>query len=238
MHPALAKLLSLQATQQEILRLERQRMSLPAEKERRRAELEALRKTWEENEKEVKRRQVEADKLDLEVRAREGEMAKLEVRLNEARSNSEYTAIQNQIKSYKEMTAVAEDRALELYEKVEELQALVAEEKSQLEEQEGVFQEFLKSMAEEEARIDRETQRLRAHLLELEAEADPEALLRYGQLMNYFANHGGVVLCPVVAGVCTACGSRILPNDEVKLLRGIELVQCKACSRILYLPNR
>jgi len=237
-HAELEHLLALQETEQEILRLRRLLESLPREKAEREARFEGVRKGWEEKTQAVKEASVEVSRLELELKSKEGEIEKLEVRLNSTKSNAEYTAIQHQIKAYKEQNALIEDRALELYEKVEEFKRDAAREEEAYKAEEATFKEFLKSLEEEETRIRGEIEALKTKLVEIKKSTDPEALKRYESLMRYFENHGGVVVSPVVGGVCKACGSRILPNDEVKLLRAEEIVQCKACSRILYLPER
>jgi len=237
-HAQLEHLLALQETEQEILRLRKLLASLPREKAEREARFEESRKLWEEKVQAVKDASVEVNRLELELKAKEGEIEKLEVRLNTAKSNAEYTAIQNQIKAYKEQNARIEDRVLELYDQVEEIKKEAARGEDAFKAEEATFREFLKSLSEEEARIKKEMEALRVKAEEIKRETDPDALQEYEALMRYFANHGGVVVSPVVGGVCKACGSRILPNDEVKLLRAEELVHCKACSRILYLPER
>ena len=78
---------------------------------------------------------------------------------------------------------------------------------------------------------------LRQQRAALLVQADSEAYLQYVQLMGFFSSRGGVVLSPAIRGVCKACGSRILPNDEVKLHQNHQLVRCKSCGRILYLPK-
>jgi len=234
----LEHLLALQETEQEILRLRRLLESLPREKAEREAHFETARKALEAKVQAVKDAAVEVNRLELDLKAKEGEIEKLEVRLNTSKSNAEYTAIQNQIKSYKEQNALIEDRILELYDQVEAVKAEAARAEEAFKAEEAVFREFLKSLEEEEARIQEEIQALGAKLVEIKKATEPEVLARYESLMRYFEKHGGVVVSPVVGGVCKACGSRILPNDEVKLLRAEEIVQCKACSRILYLPER
>ncbi len=238
MHAELEHLLALQEAEQEILRLRRLLESLPREKAERESRFEEARKGLEAKVQAVKEAAMEVDRLELELKAKEGEIEKLEIRLNSTKSNAEYTAIQNQIKAFKEQNLEIEDRTLELYDRVEEIKREAAREEEAFKAEEATFREFLRSLEEEEARIRREMEALAAKVEEIKKATDPEALQRYESLMKYFAKHGGVVVSPVVGGVCKACGSRILPNDEVKLLRAEEIVQCKACSRILYLPEK
>ncbi len=238
MHAELEHLLALQEAEQEILRLRRLLESLPREKAERQSRFEEAKQELEAKIQAVKDAGLEVNRLELELKAKEGEIEKLEVRLNSTKSNAEYTAIQNQIKAFREQNAEIEDRTLELYDRVEEIKREAAREEEAFKEKEATFREFLKSLEEEEARIQGEMERLAAKVEEIKRATDPDALQRYESLMRYFASHGGVVVSPVVGGVCKACGSRILPNDEVKLLRAEELVQCKACSRILYLPEK
>ncbi len=237
MHPFLKSLLALQRAELEIMELERQLLLLPRERKTREEKLEELKKLWESKVERAKKALVEADRIDLDLKAREQEINKLQVRLNSAKSNAEYAAIQNQIKAYKEQNSNDEDKALELYEEVEELKREAKKEENAFRQEENVFKKFLEESAREEERIDKEIKELKKRKEEIERETPKEALEMYYHLMRYFNRHGGVVLSPVVHGVCKACGNTVLPNDQVKLLQGKEIVQCKGCSRILYLPE-
>lgn len=237
MQEILANLLALQEAEQGLLRLEQMLHSLPAERATRQAQLEQARARWQERLSAYKEGRVEAERIELEIQSREAEIRKLEGRLNVARSNSEFTAIQHQIRSYKGEISASEDRALGLMERGESLAKAAAEAEAVFREEERAMGEFLIKMEEEEARIHEETERLRQQRAALLVQADSEAYLQYVQLMGFFSSRGGVVLSPAIRGVCKACGSRILPNDEVKLHQNHQLVRCKSCGRILYLPK-
>ena len=47
----------------------------------------------------------------------------------------------------------------------------------------------------------------------------------------------GEAVCPVEANVCQGCFSPVTPNDRSRLLSGRELVTCRVCSRIQFLPE-
>jgi predicted nucleic acid-binding Zn-ribbon protein len=50
------------------------------------------------------------------------------------------------------------------------------------------------------------------------------------------AARGGVAVVPVEARICQGCYLTLTPNDLMNLQAG-NLVVCKSCQRILYLPE-
>jgi len=47
----------------------------------------------------------------------------------------------------------------------------------------------------------------------------------------------GEGLAPIEGNVCQGCFSSITPNDRSRLISALELVVCRSCSRIIYLPE-
>jgi uncharacterized protein len=130
------------------------------------------------------------------------------------------------------------DQGLEVMDQIEVLVDKAKEQEQELSAQEKVFQEFLAQAKQEQARIEGEIEDLRQHIAAQEKKCNPKILETYKQLSAFFNTHGGNVLAPVKGQVCSACGTKVLPNDQVILSRRKDLIQCKTCSRILYLPGR
>ena len=47
----------------------------------------------------------------------------------------------------------------------------------------------------------------------------------------------GEGLAPIENNVCQGCFSSVTPNDRSRLISGRELVVCRSCQRIVYLPE-
>ena len=238
MQSFLSGLLELQRAEKAIIALKRQLESLPQEEEERRKQLEAEKGSFEEALATAKQARMQSDEMELEIRSREEEMLKVEGQLNTAKSNAEYTAFQNQVNRLKKEISDLEDRGLELMDQIESLKEKAAESERVFRQEEQVFQGFLEKSKQERTRILAEIEKLQRAMATQEQQCNPEVLAEYKQLAAFFSSRGGNVLSPVKGDVCSACGSKVLPNDQVSLSRGKILVKCKTCSRILYNPGR
>ena len=238
MQSHLSGLLELQKAEKAITALQRQLESLPQEEAERRQVLEKEKDDYEQALATAKEARMQSDEMELEIRSREEEMLKVEGQLNTAKSNAEYTAFQNQAKRLKKEISDLEDRGLAVMDEIETLKERAGEQEKRYRREEQIFQEFLEKSKQEKARIQEEIGKLRQEIVGHEKRCDPVVLAEYKQLAAFFSSRGGNVLSPVKGTVCSACGSRVLPNDQVNLSRGKILVKCKTCSRILYIPGR
>jgi predicted nucleic acid-binding Zn-ribbon protein len=51
----------------------------------------------------------------------------------------------------------------------------------------------------------------------------------------YGAHGEGVV--PIENNICQGCFSSVTPNDRSRLISSLELIVCRSCQRIVYLPE-
>jgi predicted nucleic acid-binding Zn-ribbon protein len=62
--------------------------------------------------------------------------------------------------------------------------------------------------------------------------AVPAALLKRYEFIRQRRN--GTAIAPVHEGVCLGCHMNILPQQFIDLQKGLEILQCPHCQRILY----
>jgi predicted nucleic acid-binding Zn-ribbon protein len=188
-----------------------------------RSRLDAARSALEACQK--SRRQHEAALQDLEAKR-----SKYKGQLMEVKTNKEYTAMLHEIEAVEREIRGREDQILADMERAEGLAAEVKREEERY------------RAAEEEARREGRTLDERGRVLaeeggRLAAERDqiaariPESLL---DLFQRVARLRGVAVAEARDGMCQLCHVRLRPQMYVDLKRNEDVLQCPACSRILY----
>jgi len=171
--------------------------------------------------------------LELELARTEEAVQKAQRNLLTAKSNQEYSLLQDEIRRRSVERGDIETRILEQYEIIQQGEGLVAQADERLAQAEREHDEFVRrSQGEAEAH--------RAELEALDARRDQiRAALAADVLAIYdrtFAARGQGV-GPMENGICQGCFSKLVMNDVVRLKAGRELVTCPACQRILYMPE-
>jgi predicted nucleic acid-binding Zn-ribbon protein len=172
------------------------------------------------------RRHVERDIDDLENRA-----GKSQGKLSSIKSNKEYQAALKEIDDLKREQVRLEDRALEI---MEELDTLEAKCRDMEADRESLFKkaEAEKRQVEEEIQtLDRELERSQKDRHGISKTIDPELVKRYDLIRE---KKMGVAVSPVIKGVCQTCHLAIPPQKYNELIRGGDLLTCPHCQRIIY----
>jgi predicted nucleic acid-binding Zn-ribbon protein len=230
MDPDLEKLISLQRAESELRRVEVELADIPKVRsalEHRLAEekarLEAARAALEACQK--SRRQHEAGLQDLEVKR-----SKYKGQLMEVKTNKEYTAVLHEIENVEREIRALEDQILLEMERAESLAA-------ELKREEGLLK-----AAEEEGRVEARSLEARAHDLEGEAgklggERDAIAATIPAEALDLFqrvARRRGAAVAEARDGMCQLCHLKLRPQMYVDVKKNEGILQCPACSRILY----
>jgi predicted nucleic acid-binding Zn-ribbon protein len=191
----------------------------PKQLEARRQNL-AKRKTELENAAAmVKRLRMSADQKDLRLKENEEKIAKLRRQLNEAKTNKEYQVLRDQVDADTMACSVLED---EILEKEAEAQKAEAE-----------LQEFERALGDSEKRLKDDLAMLERSLTSAEKALPAEVMAEYRRLV---ATRGADAMASVDGNVCSGCFTSVTPQMHVEL-RMDQLVPCKSCGRLLYLPN-
>jgi predicted nucleic acid-binding Zn-ribbon protein len=230
MDPDLEKLIRLQRAESELRRVEAELAEIPkvrsaledrlagdrARLDTARAALEACQKS---------RRQHEAGLQDLEVKR-----SKYKGQLMEVKTNKEYTAVLHEIENVEREIRALEDKILLEMERAESLAA-------ELKREEGLFK-----AAEEEGRVEARSLEARARDLEGQAgklggERDAIAATIPPDPLDLFqrvARRRGAAVAEARDGMCQLCHVKLRPQMYVDVKKNEGILQCPACSRILY----
>ncbi len=172
------------------------------------------------------RRETETEMADMEAGIKKSRQ-----RLMEIKSNIEYKAMLKEIAFKEDQRDQKETRILELMDLMEAKNQVIAAQEKKTQEQ----QAFL---AQQEVELKVQMEKLKAQLAVLEDQRKklrkglPAALLKRYEFIRQRRN--GTAIAPVREGVCHGCHMNILPQQFIDLQKGVEILQCPHCQRILY----
>ncbi|MCG6926437.1 MAG: C4-type zinc ribbon domain-containing protein [Acidobacteria bacterium] len=230
MNPDLEKLISLHHAEVEIKRLDAESAEVPRLREALearvagdRARLDAAREALEASQ--GVRRENETAVQDLEAKR-----SKYKGQLMDVKTNKEYTAMLHEIEAVERDIRSREDVILEEMERAEALAADVEREEEAFRSVEEAARGEAAELDARGARLEDEQRRMRAER-EKVAATIPEAPRG---LYERVATLRGTGMAEARDGVCQACHVKMRPQPWVELRQNEQLVQCEACSRILY----
>jgi predicted nucleic acid-binding Zn-ribbon protein len=162
------------------------------------------------------------------------------VRLNQAKKNDEYKAIQNQIAMERNTVDKLEGEMLDEMDKIEDLAKKLAADEAEL-------KAFGGEVAAMKALVESQASTQKAQLVELEtAIIEAESIIpedvreRYRRTVK---QHGADAMAPVEyerkaqTAACSGCYVSVTTQMMNELINGHHLCFCKTCGRVLYLPE-
>ena len=231
MNSELSHLISLQDIDVEVKRLREEIESLPA----RRDELE---RQFEESVKEYLAIKQELDDAQAEKRRLEGDLEheqqkhqKFKNDLMKATNEREYTTAVREIDVARKAVSALETEILKLMERIEKLDAQVAERAPEMELRRVAVDRQLKEWS---ASADANHQRLDTLGAERGAKMQalsPDARSTYARLSRM---RNGFALSEARDWSCMACRMKIRPQVFNDIRKGDSIITCESCGRILY----
>jgi len=191
------------------------------------AALETARKAYQDAKVQIKKR-------EHLLQGHQTKIDDLKVKLNLAKKNDEYKAIQNQMAHDQAAMSKIEDQVLEAYGTIETQAAALAAQEAEV-----------KKSAEEveaiKAQIESQAAQQKMQLEELEAaiigaeDVIPENLReRYRRVVK---QHGADAMAFVESDACSGCNVSITAQTKNELINGATLCFCMTCGRLLYLAE-
>jgi predicted nucleic acid-binding Zn-ribbon protein len=176
---------------------------------------------------------IHADQKQLQHRSAEEKIKDLKIKLNAASSNREYQALRDQIAADEMATSVLADEILELLEKIEMLAGRIKEIEQKLEKARDDLANCRMQVADQEALLRADVQRLEAELAQAEAQLPLDFRELYERVIRSKGDDG---MAQVDGETCSGCYQRVTPNKMNQLMLG-QVAVCGSCGRILYLPE-
>jgi predicted nucleic acid-binding Zn-ribbon protein len=231
-HPDVQKLLQLQQLDQEIARLNKDLVSLPAEEQKREKRLQTLRRTAEEKKALLQSGEVNARQNEVSIKQAEDEIKKLEGRLNTVKNNAEYQATLFQIEAVKKEKGRLEEEGIKGYEQIDALKQALTQAQGELAEEERVFAAFQEEARALRGRREAEVATVAARRPPLLHGIPRDLLERYEKL---FQTRDAQAVAPIEGQICQGCYTSVTTSEYARLVGGTSIVQCGSCRRILYL---
>jgi len=175
-----------------------------------------------------------ADARQLRIEEAEQEVERLKRQLNVTKQQREYDAIQHGILSRTADVSRWEDEELAALEAVDELAEQEKRLAAELEEARTQFQSVREEAAAEIEEHEQRLQELKDQLTRLRRDINPDVLKAYDRLSP---SHRNDALALVKDHICQGCRTRVTKQTENLLMRGIEIVYCHSCGRMLMLAE-
>ena len=198
------------------------------------ARLETARKAIEEANAELRKGKIAAHEAEVDLKGRSDEVRKLELQLNTAKTNQEYTALQNHIGKLRDASSREEEETLVLYDRIEELEGQVAAATKKAHDLELACDEFRKTCEEDQASAQAELAKTNERRNALLAELPADLRSGYELLRR---NRDGIAVVACESRCCSGCGVRVKPNDLAHMTTVSQIVYCESCQRVLYSPE-
>ena len=232
MKAELQKLVALQNLDNTIRKLEKDLESLPE----RRAEIE---KEFDQRAFEIKaleQRREDAKharaRLENDVVEQRGRVERAERNLMSSKKQDEYTAAIREADAARKQISTLEGQILEQMESLDQSEAALKERSA----------EIASLNSDREARLklfDKETQSSSSHLTTARTEREQVFASLPKPLSGMYARiskriRDGVAVAEARNGACTACFMALRPQMMSEVRRGVEVITCDNCNRILY----
>ena len=230
----LATLYELQKVDTQIKNLEERKKTIPHQ-------IEQLAVDFSKSEKQLKEKQDNLEETQKELRSKnrtldlqQEQLKKYHNQHESVKTEKEYNALEREVKNLQKKNSNLEDEILELLfsidertEELNEYQKVHSEEKAKYENQ---IKELLSKSDDLSKQIVDWTEKRSAY----NDKNDPQLLAAYDE---WRTRRGKFILALVTGNACGGCNMTIPPQIINEIRKGEELIHCRSCNRILYLPE-
>lgn len=233
MSSSIEQLLKIQDVDSEVFLLTESRRMRPQEIKDEKRKVVETRALIEALTAQIKELRLESDRREVDVKKADAEVEKYNVALNQAKSNEEYNVFKEQIRRQEQIRGQAEEEVLEKLTRIDELreeekllQQKLAREEEALAKKSAAVEEIIRG-------IDQQLATLKGQREKLLDGINKDHFWIYERVL---ARHKNFAIARVENQVCQGCFMSITAQ-ELNLLMQQEFVQCRSCSRILYLDS-
>jgi len=184
------------------------------------------------------------DNLELEIKSLQEKIAKFRGQLNEASTNKEYQALQNEIKFTALEKGRLEDQELAEMDKQEKRAAEIEEAEKAIVQGDKELADLTSAGAAQMETLEAEIRKAQRDRDDMARELPAEALQQFERVA---AKHEADAMCPLLIDgqgtnhtsfSCGGCFMQLTENNYVRLLGNTDdLLACPTCTRILYLEE-
>ena len=234
MRAELEKLIELQKTDTNIRRLKQ--LIDTAEKRRAEIEQEFEQHAFSIREIQNRRDSLNSDRADIENKIAENKtyLERADRNLKHAQNQKEYETAMRETDALQKQITALETQDLERMGEIETVEKELEERADEISSLEGKRQAALKE-------FDRDLQASKAEWESISKRREevfstlPDRLATvYNRLAQ--RSRDGIAVAEVINGACSACFMSLRPQMQLEVKKGVDIITCESCSRILYLP--
>lgn len=223
-------LFRLQKLDDEIDALEKEKATIPGDKEDidgKLAEMEqAIQKIKDESIDVTKLR----DEKETDLKEIGEQLNKFQGQLYQVKTNREYESLQHEIDALQEKSSKVEDAILELLENAEKISSTAAEEEKKLGEYEREAEKEKSGLNARDMELSDQIAVKHDERKRLVVDIDKALLSRYQRIRD---NKAGLAVASVQNGACGGCFRRIPPQEIQELKKMQRIIACEGCGRII-----
>jgi len=178
--------------------------------------------------------QLKHKEFDNDLKTREASITKIDGQLSQVKTNKEYAALQQEIKSIKADISMVEEKILMLFDEIDAQQGKVNVEKERLKKDETEVSKRKKEIEDNKAQALERIKTLNTQRKDILKKIDSEIVAQYERIVKY---KQGIALSPLQDENCGVCQMTIRPQIQNEVKLGDKMVLCEACGRILYVET-
>ncbi len=175
--------------------------------------------------------QLKHKEFDNDLKTREASITKIDGQLSQIKTNKEYAALQQEIKSIKADISIVEEKILMLFDEIDAQQGKVNVEKERLKKEEAEVSKRKKEIEDNKAKALERIKTLNAQRQDILKQIDSEIVTQYERIVKH---KQGIGLSPLQDENCGVCQMTIRPQIQNEVKLGDKMVLCESCGRILY----
>jgi predicted nucleic acid-binding Zn-ribbon protein len=194
-------------------------------------ELRVMENQFKADEDQLEALRKDKRQFEREIQELDGKIEKSSAKLNQIKSNKEYTAGLKEIDDLKTIKFQTEEKAIQIMETAEELEQKCKGHKDTFKTLKDQCEKGKEEIKKELLGLERDFNALEKERNQLCSDFDQSLLKKYIFLKE---RKGGLAISSVVTGVCQTCHMGIPPQKFNELIRGNDLMTCPHCNRIIY----
>lgn len=228
------QLIGLQEIDAQIVALEARRDQIPLQIEAQVRAVQKAERALEGVQKKALDLRKTIDQRNLDVKSYDEKIHNSKVKLNDITTNDAYKAMLSQIAGFETDRGRVEEDILELSYKLDEMQPVIDSAKKDVDAAKREHDVRQKELQTEAGTQDEKIDALKAKRGEFTTGLVPDAADLYERVSRI---RKGNAIAPVRDSHCQGCMMNLTLQEVSKLTACKELVACRTCSRMLYLPE-
>jgi len=225
------RLLLIQDRDRHLARLTREVHDIPKRKEEIEVRLETHTEALAAAQHDLLKCEADAHEIENEIESVKTKIRKYREQQLQIKSNTEYRALGREIEQAEERISQLEDKELEVLERTDTFKEAVKLRTQDLDAEKLVVSEDTVVLDKRLTEIEGEISKVQADRDALARDVDASWLSRYDRTMKHVGDYALVV---VENSACGGCHMNLPPQVITDVKKGVSMVLCNYCGRILY----